>query len=51
MTDKHAETAQKKALALDYEGVQDFIYFVPDYIMNNENIVNLINEYKSKNNK
>lgn len=41
----------EEALALDYEGVQDFIYFVPDYIMNNENIVNLINEYKSKNNK
>ena len=41
----------EEALQLDVDGVQEFIDFDPVYIMNNENIVNLINEYKDKNNK
>ena len=41
----------EEALSLDYEGVQEFIDFDPNYLLNNESIVNLINEYKNKNNK
>ena len=41
----------EEALKLDVDGVQEFIDFDPVYIMNNDNIVNLINEYKNKNNK
>ena len=40
----------EEALELDTDGVQEFIDFDPVYILNNENIVNLINEYKDKNN-
>ena len=36
----------EEALTLDYEGVQEFIDFDPNFIMNNEDIVNLINRYK-----
>ena len=39
----------EEALKLDVDGVQEFIDFDPVYIMNNENIVNLINEYKNNN--
>ena len=39
----------EEALSLDYEGVQEFIDFDPNYLLNNETIVNLINEYKNKN--
>ena len=35
------------ALSQDYEGVQEFIDFDPTYILNNERIINLINEYKN----
>ena len=41
----------EEALNLDCEGVNEFIDFDPTYILNNESIVNLINEYKNKNNK
>ena len=41
----------EEALELDTEGVQEFIDFDPNYILNNDNIVNLINEYRNKNNK
>ena len=40
----------EEALEIDTLGVQEFIDFDPVFILNNENIVNLINEYKSKNN-
>lgn len=40
----------EEALEIDTDGVQEFIDFDPNYILNNENIVNLINEYKDKNN-
>jgi hypothetical protein len=40
----------EEALEIDTDGVQEFIGFDPNYILNNENIVNLINEYKDKNN-
>ena len=40
----------EEALEIDTDGVQEFIDFDPNYILNNENIVNLINEYKNKNN-
>lgn len=36
----------EEALNLDYEGVNEFIDFDPNFILNNENIVNLINKYK-----
>ena len=36
----------EEALSLDYEGVNEFIDFDPNFILNNENIVNLINRYK-----
>ena len=36
----------EEALSLDYEGVQEFIDFDPNFIMHNEEIVNLINRYK-----
>ena len=35
------------ALNQDSDGVQEFIDFDPTYIMNNERIMNLINEYKN----
>lgn len=35
------------ALNQDADGVQEFIDFDPTYIMNNEKIMNLINEYKN----
>lgn len=35
------------ALKQDSDGVQEFIDFDPIYIMNNERIINLINEYKN----
>lgn len=38
----------EEALELDTDGVQEFIDFDPVYILNNDNIVNLINEYKNK---
>ena len=41
----------EEALSIDYEGVQEFIDFDPNFVLNDENIVNLINEYKTKNNK
>ncbi len=41
----------EEALGIDYEGVQEFIDFDPNFVLNNENILNLINEYKNKNNK
>ena len=37
----------EEALSLDYEGVYEFIDFDPNYIMNNEDIVNLIDRYKN----
>ena len=37
----------EEALNIDYEGVHEFIDFDPNYIMNNEDIVNLINRYKN----
>ena len=40
----------EETLEIDTDGVQEFIDFDPNYILNNENIVNLINEYKDKNN-
>ncbi len=40
----------EEALELDTDGVQEFIDFDPAYILNNDNIVNLINEYRNKNN-
>lgn len=39
----------EEALSLDYEGHREFLEFDPIYILNNEEIVNLINEYKTKN--
>lgn len=39
----------EEALSLDYEGHREFLEFDPEYILNNEEIVNLINEYKTKN--
>ncbi len=41
----------EEALSIDCEGVQEFIDFDPNFVLNDENIVNLINEYQSKNNK
>ena len=37
----------EEALTLDYEGVQEFIDFDPNFILNNEDIVDLINRYKN----
>lgn len=37
----------EEALALDYEGVHEFIEFDPNFIMNNDDIMNLINRYKT----
>lgn len=37
----------EEALTLDYEGVQEFIDFDPNFILNNEEIVDLINRYKN----
>ena len=39
------------ALCIDYDGVQEFIDFDPNFVLHNEAILNLINEYKTKNNK
>ena len=39
------------ALRIDVDGVQEFIDFDPNFALNNENILDLINEYKNKNNK
>ena len=41
----------EEALNMDCDGVQEFIDFDPNFVLNNENILNLINEYKNKNNK
>ena len=41
----------EEALSIDCDGVQEFIDFDPNFVLNDENIVNLINEYQSKNNK
>jgi hypothetical protein len=38
----------EEALSIDYDGVQEFIDFDPNFIMNNEDIVNLINKYKKQ---
>lgn len=43
-------TVLEDALSQDIEGVQEFIDFDPVYIMNNDKIMNLINEYKTTNN-
>ena len=37
----------EEALTIDYEGVHEFINFDPNYVMNNEDIVNLIDRYKN----
>lgn len=41
----------EEALSIDCDGVKEFIDFDPNFVLNNENILNLINEYKNKNNK
>lgn len=41
----------EEALNIDCDGVQEFIDFDPNFVLNNDNILNLINEYKNKNNK
>lgn len=41
----------EEALSIDFEGVQEFIDFDPNFVLNDINIVNLINEYKNKNDK
>ena len=38
----------EEALSIDYDGVQEFIDFDPNFIMNNEDIVNLIDKYKKQ---
>lgn len=40
----------EEALGIDCEGVQEFIGFDPSFVLNNNNIIDLINEYKNKNN-
>lgn len=39
----------EEALGIDIKGVDEFIDFDPVYILNNEKIINLINEYKNNN--
>ena len=38
----------EEALNIDFEGVHEFIDFDPNFIMNNEDIVNLIDRYKKQ---
>ena len=38
----------EEALNIDFEGVHEFIDFDPNFIMNNEEIVNLIDRYKKQ---
>ena len=40
----------EEAWSLDYDGVQEFIDFDPNFVMHNDEIMNLINEYKNKRN-
>lgn len=39
----------EEALNIDFEGHVEFIEFDPEYILNDTEIINLINEYKTKN--
>ena len=41
----------EEALNIDYEGHVEFIDFDPEFVLNNTEIVNLINDYKTTNKK